>query len=186
MVNQMKPLNPIDYWTLIAMAAAVFVAGICTGCATKPEQVGQQCGAWNSAVTLYEAAIAAGHKPSEDEALAYAAAKTMMGIYCAGAGGATKGIGKIQRPPEPKTLTVSGEKYKLVVKFEILDTQGESVFRGRKDISKGPLYRRIKPRGEPPNERDGWLYIPDAPYLIGVNRRPTTMHPIMQSSNAGY
>jgi len=170
---------------LLGLAILLIVMAM-TGCANKPEQVGQQCDTWNAAVAIYEAAVAAGHKPSDDETLAYSAAKAMMAVYCAGADGSTKGIGKIQRPPEPKTLTVSGTKYKLVVPFRILDTQGESVFKGRKDISVGPAYRRVKPRGEPPNERDGWLYEPDAAYQIGVNKRPSFMHPIMRGADSGY
>lgn len=149
------------------------------GCSTNQVEVTKQCDQWLKAVSIYEASIASGHKPSEDETRVFQTAKALFAIYCSSADvGLAKAVGKISKPPEFETLTVSKIKYKLVVPFSILDTQGESVFKGLKDITIGPLYKRVKPRGEGPRPTDAWLYLPDSAYLVGINRRPTTMHPI--------
>lgn len=164
---------------IIGILALIWIL-FATGCASDPAQVSKQCDTWLKVVALYDVAVASGHKPSEDETRVYTTAKALAALYCstANVGLETKAIGKIQRPPEPKTLTVSSIKYKLVVPFSVLDTQGESVFKGLKDVTLGPLYKRVKPRGEGPSPTDEWLYLPDAAYLVGINRRPTTMHPI--------
>lgn len=175
--------NWILIGTFSAMAAMTVLAGLfLTGCATKPDGTGgvpaPNCAELSRIVALYDASVASGvHTPSKDEERAALAARTLIAVYCSAKSGPQE-IGKIPLPPETKTLTVDGTKYRLVVPFRILDTQGESVFRGRRDITEGPLYARVKPRGELPDARDACTYIPDAPYLTREARRPKFMHPL--------
>ena len=69
----------------------------------------------------------------------------------------------MKTPPQPKTLTVNGKKYRLVLPFRVID---EAVGK-----AEGPSYRLV------PNAPGLWFF-PDLSYLVGVTKRPSTMNPV--------
>ena len=69
----------------------------------------------------------------------------------------------MKQPTQPKTLTVNGKKYRLVIPYRVIDEAAGK--------DEGPSYRLV------PNA-PGLLFFPDLSYLAGITKRPITMNAV--------
>lgn len=76
----------------------------------------------------------------------------------------------MKTPPQPKTLTVNGKRYRLAVPFQVINE--------REGKSTGPSYRLV------PNV-PGLIFNPDLAYLAGIAKRPTSMNPVRLAVSRG-
>lgn len=76
----------------------------------------------------------------------------------------------MKTPPQPKTLTVNGKKYRLVLPYRVIDEAAGK--------AEGPSYRLV------PNAPGLWFF-PDLSYLAGVTKRPSTMNAVRLTATRG-
>lgn len=69
----------------------------------------------------------------------------------------------MKTPPQPKTLTVNGKKYRLVLPYRVIDEAAGK--------AEGPSYRLVP-------DAPGLWFFPDLSYLTGVTKRPSAMNPV--------
>lgn len=76
----------------------------------------------------------------------------------------------MKTPPQPKTLTVNGKKYRLVLPYRVIDEAAGK--------AEGPSYRLVP-------DAPGLWFFPDLSYLTGVTKRPSTMNPVRLAATRG-
>lgn len=76
----------------------------------------------------------------------------------------------MKTPPQPKTLTVNGKKYRLVLPYRVVDEAAGK--------AEGPSYRLVP-------DAPGLWFFPDLSYLAGVTKRPSTMNAVRLAATRG-
>lgn len=76
----------------------------------------------------------------------------------------------MKTPPQPKTLTVNGKKYRLVLPFRVIDEAAGK--------AEGPSYRLVP-------DAPGLWFFPDLSYLVGITKRPSTMNAVRLTATRG-
>lgn len=176
----MKRIHPIIAGLLLALVGIIAIA--VSGCSTTGGgNPIADCATWQKAVALYEASLATGRKPSDDEVRAATVARAMIAVACGSARlvEPPRNSRAIAWPREPARVVVNGQRYDLFMRFHIVQDPTGVFTRdfGLATVTVGPFYSRVDSRGRP-LDAAGCMWMLPLSYERGITDELSYMHSI--------